>query len=447
MMRFVLLIMILCMTVLSSCQSRGNTPVVEAFNKQPTLLATIPAGYEAGEITFSDNGFQVAVVLQKDGKMAMSINSVMSPMYEGVRAPFFHAGSKQYAFVASKDGKQCVVFNGKEGALYDSVRNPLITAEGRIVYAAKRGEKWFIVSGDKVSQALDTTDPLLFVSPDGKRIAFVEQNSSTQKMNLCVCSSTLKDYARGREYDELKDIGNNPSGSHLMYRVVKNGKKAVVSFDFRQPGVAEKESAWYEKIGNFAMSNNGEHIAYFGQRNGKHYLVTGKNEWPCIDYAMLFDIAVSDKGNVLYTGAIKQSIILSLDGKVLTDRRESIDYLTFSDDSTHSLFVTGPCPLIPTEKPVEFAYMVIDGHESKKYDKVVSPRFAPDNTHIVFRARAEGKRFVVVADNKGEILQEQPPYEAVWDLKFSPDGKYVGYGVRSGQELWWKVEKIVQEQH
>jgi WD40 repeat protein len=159
---------------------------------------------------------------------------------------------------------------------------------------------------------------------------------------------------------------------------------------------------------------------------------------------MLFDIAVSDKGNTLYTGAIKQSIILSLDGKVVTDRRESIDGMSFSHDSNHFLFYAGPCPLIPTDKPVEFAYLVVDGHESKKYDKVVGPRFAPDNSHIVFRARSEGKRFVVVADKTGKIVKEHPPYEAVWEYKFSPDGKFVGYGVRSGQELWWQVASLGQ---
>jgi hypothetical protein len=60
----------------------------------------------------------------------------------------------------------------------------------------------------------------------------------------------------------------------------------------------------------------------------------------------------------------------------------------------------------------------------------------------VFRARSAGKRFLVVANRLGQILREHPPYEAVWEYRFSPDGKYVGYGVKSGQELWWKVEKI-----
>lgn len=442
-MRYVLLMIILCMAAISSCDNKANTSATAGFNKQPTLLMTLPSGYEAGEVRFSDDGYQAAVVLKKDGKVYMSINSALSPMYDDVRAPVFHANSKQYAFVARKDGKECIVLNGREGAFYDRIEKPIITSDARLVYAAKRNNKWFIISGDKVSQAFDSPGPSLYASSDGKRLAFIEQNSTTKKLNLCICSSKLKDYARGREYDEISDVSNNSSGSHLAYRVVKNRKQTVVLFDFRQPGCIEKEGGWHEKVGNFALSNNGEHVAFFAQRMEKHYLVNAKEEWPCTDYKMLFDISVSDKGNALYTGAIKYSIILSLDGKVIGDRLESIDDLSFSSDSNHSLFIAGPCPFIPpTSTRSEMSYLVIDGHESKKYDKIVGPRFAPDNTHVVFRARAAGQRFLVVANKTGQILREHPPYEAVWDFKFSPDGKYVAYGVKTGQELWWKVEKV-----
>ncbi len=444
-MRCFLLMIILCMAAFTSCKNTVNSFAPAGFNTKPTLLMTLPSGYEAGEVTFSDDGFQVAVILQKDGKMGISINSAMSSMYDGIRSPVFHASSKQYAFVASKDGKECVVLNGKEGAFYDSIGNLQITSDARLVYAAKKNDKWVIVSGHKVSQAFDSPSPSLHTSPDGKRLAYLEQNNTTKKMNLLTCSSNLKEYARGREYDEISWISNNSSGSHLAYRVAKNGKQTVVVCDFRQPGCVEIEGGWHEEIVNFALSNNGEHVAFFAKRAGKNYLVNASNEWPCTDYKMVFDISVSDKGNALYTGVIKDSIILSLDGKVVGDRRESVDNLTFSSDSNHYLFVAGPCPLIPTAKPTEFAYLVIDGKGSKKYDKIVTPRFAPDNTHVVFRARAAGQRFLVVANKAGQILQEHPPYDAVWDFKFSPDGKNVGYGVRSGQELWWKVATLVQE--
>lgn len=441
-MRSIFLMLILCAAVVLSCENKVNSSAPEAFNKEPRLLTTLPSGYEFVDAVFSDAGFQVASVLQKDGKVFMSINSVLSPMYDNVRSPVFHDGSGQYAFVARKGDKECVVLNGREGEFYDRIERPLITSEARLVYAAKRHDKWFIISGDKVSQAFDSPRPELYASPDGRRLAFIEQNSAAKKLNLRACSSKLKDCSRGREYDEISDVFSNPSGSHLAYRVVKDGKQAVVRFDFRQPGAVEHEGRWYELVGNFQLSNNGEHAAFFGRRMDKHYLVTARDEWPCADYNMLFDISVSDKGSVLYTGVITDSIILSLDGKVVADRRESIDNLTFSSDSELFLFVAGPCPLTPSDKPVEFAYLVIDGHEAKKYDKIVGPLFSPDNARVVFRARTEGRRFVVVANTAGQILREHSPYDAIWGFKFSPDGKYVGYGVRSGQELWWKAEKL-----
>jgi hypothetical protein len=43
---------------------------------------------------------------------------------------------------------------------------------------------------------------------------------------------------------------------------------------------------------------------------------------------------------------------------------------------------------------------------------------------------------------QGRTIREHPHYEAVWDVVFSPDGKSVGYGVKIGQELWWKVEEL-----
>ena len=445
-MKNILLVFIVFTVAISSaCNNAPNKSKTAGFNKQSTLLMTLPTGYESGEVIFSDNGFQVAAVLQKDGKMWMSINSALSREYEFVRSPVFQTGTKQYAFIARKDGKECVVFNGKEGAFHESVRNPMITAEGRLVYVAKRGDKWVIVSDNKESEPFESTDPSLFASPDGKRLAFLEKNSRTKKFNLCVYSSNLKEYAKGREYDEIYGVSSSASATHLAYPVVKNSRQTLVQFDFRQPGCTEKEGSWHEKVGNYSLSQNGEYFAYFAQRQGKHYLVSGANEWPCKDYKMLSGIYVSDKGNVLYTGAIEYSIILSLDGKVITDRRESIDNLSFSSDSKHYLFVTGPCPLIPVEKPVEFAYLVIDGHESKKYDKIANARFSPDNMQILFRARQAGKRFVVLADRSGKIVEEQPPFEAVWDFKFSPDGKYVGYGARTGQELWWQVATLAEE--
>jgi hypothetical protein len=61
---------------------------------------------------------------------------------------------------------------------------------------------------------------------------------------------------------------------------------------------------------------------------------------------------------------------------------------------------------------------------------------------VVYRARRRDERFVVQANARGQTIREHPHYQAVFDFVFSPDGRQVGYGVRDGRELWWRVEKL-----
>lgn len=406
-----------------------------------TLLTTLPSGYEAGEVTFSRNGARVAVVLERDGAVFVSVDSALSSAYEHARALVFDAGSQQFAFVARRDGKEFVVLNGVEGSPNDHVDGLQFSGGTRLTYAARRGGKWVVVSGDKASGAFESPGPSLRASPDGRWLAFIEGKGGA--LGVRVCASDLARCARGGEYAEVSHFAANPSGSHLAYRVARGGRWAVVLLDLTGPGgVAERVSRWYESVGSPVLSNNGEHVAFFAGRAGVQHLVSGDREWPLAGYSMVFDVAVSDRGNAVYTGAIKDSIVISQDGEVVGDRRESVEALTFSGDSRHLLFVTGPCPLIPTPEPVEFARVVVDGRESKRYDRIVGPRFAPGDTRVVFRARAAGRRFLVVADGGGKVLREHPPHDAVWDFTFSPDGKFVEYGVQDGRQLRWQVEPL-----
>jgi len=73
---------------------------------------------------------------------------------------------------------------------------------------------------------------------------------------------------------------------------------------------------------------------------------------------------------------------------------------------------------------------------------VVSPIFSPDEKFLVYRARKDGKRFVVVADTRGKTITQQPSYEQVFQPVFTADGKSVAYGVKDGNKLIWKVEKL-----
>ena len=90
----------------------------------------------------------------------------------------------------------------------------------------------------------------------------------------------------------------------------------------------------------------------------------------------------------------------------------------------------------------EKCFVVANDSEGPLFDRVVSPKFSPDGKFLVYRVRKDGKRFVVVADSSGKVLQQHPAYEMVFDVSFTADGKSVAYGVKNGQQLLWKVEKL-----
>jgi Tol biopolymer transport system component len=84
----------------------------------------------------------------------------------------------------------------------------------------------------------------------------------------------------------------------------------------------------------------------------------------------------------------------------------------------------------------------VNGKEGPAFERVVTPVFSPDDKRLVYRARKDGKRFVVVADTGGKTIKQHPAYEQVFQTVFTADGKSIAYGVKDGKKLIWKVEKI-----
>jgi len=87
--------------------------------------------------------------------------------------------------------------------------------------------------------------------------------------------------------------------------------------------------------------------------------------------------------------------------------------------------------------------IVSNGKEGPGYDRVISPQFSPDGKYLIYRARQDGKRFIVVADAAtGKVVREHSRNERVFEPTFTPDGKSVAYGAMNGKQLWWKVENL-----
>jgi WD40 repeat protein len=69
---------------------------------------------------------------------------------------------------------------------------------------------------------------------------------------------------------------------------------------------------------------------------------------------------------------------------------------------------------------------VIDGNQSKPYDKIRAFRFSPDSTRVAFGAENAGKQFWVI-DGK-----EEKAYDSIGPVVFSDDSKHHGYNAQLG---------------
>ena len=85
-------------------------------------------------------------------------------------------------------------------------------------------------------------------------------------------------------------------------------------------------------------------------------------------------------------------------------------------------------------------FAVLDGKEGPPFDRVVTPVFSPDGRFLAYRARKDGRRFVVVADTRGGGLSVHPAYDQVFPVRFAADGKSIAYGAKDGAKAGWKVE-------
>lgn len=425
----------LCLLMqLSGCDSKSSKSTKTSFNTSSTKLYSIPPDYQVGDAVFSSDGRHFAVVLKKDGKVAMNIDMVTGLFYDEVKDASFHIDSGKYAYIARKGTKVCVIDNGKVGKLYDIINIIQFTADGTVVYAAKSSDKWVIVVGSNESQPFESvSDVRVFLSPDGKRLAYAALDSMNKKVHLIVSSLDFKDKVTGKEYDSISSMRSNSSKSHLVYSAGINRKKSLVVFDFKAPGCSEKATNVYDDVLLYSIANDGAHLSYLAARGGQNVLITDDHESIIPRLDMTLNFFISQQGNTIFSSVQKDKVVTFYNGQAGVNTFTFVDFMSFSTDGLHYVFVG---------ERASKSRIVVDGKLGPEYDKIVNPRFSPDGTRVVYRARNSGQRFAVTADLQAQTIKEHPQYEAVWDVFFSPDSKNVGYGVKIGQELWWKVEKL-----
>jgi Tol biopolymer transport system component len=295
-------------------------------------------------------------------------------------------------------------------------------------------KKWFIVAGKRESPVFDMPFEMPMISPDGNKMAYIEQHFDTKKSNLVVCTLEMKKRANGKDYDAITRIKASKTNSRFAYIVVRNGKQAVVSAGFPDTEVLnENEGPAFDQILTLDVSDDGSHLAYLARRDKTVLLVKDGVEIPFPEHEMRSQTLIGKDGRTFNAGVTHGRFFTVMDGKKYGDSYDGIKDPVFSADGSMFAFVA---------RNGDKNYVVINGSSGAQYDMVVSPQFSPDGSRLIYRARQDGKRFVVIADAKGITVEQQPDYDMVWQPVITPDGKSIAYSVKTGRELWWKVEPL-----
>lgn len=432
-------------------RARAPRPAVSAASDATTVLATIPddaappsiplsaggphpvAQSESLEFIFAERGGGVAFVSERDGKLQVIDNGRAGKWYEVVGDVALSRDGKRCAYGALLDGKWRMVVDGVEGPSFSTVKLPVFSPDGaHVLYQAMAGERWHLVLDGRVNAGTRTRYARTYgFSADSSRIAFVDDVDDRDAGRLVVSDLAFK--TQTVVDPAVYVVIWNPDRSRVAAVAASGAHRRVVVADLDKPAAVTRGEP-VDHVDGLVFGPDGHSVAYVADRSGARSLVLNGQEEP-LPVALLGPLVVRPDGRAV--GALVLSGDAAVFRQFFADAGkpetgyEEAEGLTYSGDARSHAFAarTGATWSI-----------VVNGRMGPALDRVVSPHFSPDGRFVAYRARKDGKRFVVVADADARTVRQHAPHEQVFPVRFAEDGMSLAYGVKDARQLAWKVE-------
>ena len=436
---------------------RGAPPPVAAaaVADKPAVLATLP-GEEAAradssptgpgphvakaapefEFHFSELGGGVAWAAEKGSGFQVVHNGKAGKVHAAVGSIALSPDGRRCAHAAQVGETWRMVVDGTEGQGFAEVQSPVFSPDGaHLAYQAKVGERWHLVVDGTMNEGTRTRFLGQEFSGDSARIAFIDEADDQGFGRLVVSDLAFKApvIVDGKSSELVVNAGRTRGA--VASASGGAGQAQLVSFTFERPAEPVRGPK-FEALSQLAFGPDGRSIAYLGERAGQSFMVLDGKEEVLPPGQYFGPLAIRPDGNavgifLLEGEAVRlhQSFLPGGAGQVAPGGGDGLTYSS------------GGASAYATSRAGKH-FVVVEGREGPTFDRVVSPRFTPDGRLVVYRARQDGKRFVVVADLAGKTIRQHPSYEQVFPVQFTADGRAVAYGVKDGLRLRWVVEPL-----
>ena len=373
------------------------------------------------------------------------------PSYTSVGSMKLNPDGTHYAYLASAPGPASfVVHDGAEGKHYPyyPVGDLEMAPDGRIAYSAVWGKPsgghdigagGIVIDGQEIPNVTSFSvpqaygaSPIIHVawSPDGKRYAYIQQNTPDPGVTVKVNGKAM-----GLSYTGVGQLQWSPDGAHLAY--MANAPNQLCF-----PVVDGKELDPCHTYLEFTFSPNGQHYAYLARtQEGNKLYYDGKETWKAYAFESGGLTFSPDSSHLGYSATSSISDYQAFidgkpqDGKLSSFRNRlntqpAIVYprIVFSPDGAHHAYVADRADgSIKTS-------VVVDGTWHPGTTGLFAfPAYSSDSKHFaVMNGNAQGG-WCLMVDGKNAPTYENMLEVSPTAARFIDPHTYRFYGMKGGQ--------------